>query len=103
MFVFPAHYWLCGSDSYLCFMFSTPITAVCTHPTHPHLVLCLIGAVSLCSANNSIYPVHDDAKDKENELGMSRIGDEGRHLVGPSDLKEEAELRAKEAIEQFED
>ena len=47
--------------------------------------------------------MHDDAKDKEIELGMSRIGDEGRHLVGPSDLKEEAELRAKEAIEQFED
>ena len=49
--------------------------------------------------------MHDDAKDKEFELEMSWIGDEteGRHLAVPNDLKEEAERRAKEAIEQFED
>jgi 20S proteasome subunit alpha 7 len=54
---------------------------------------------------HSIYLVHDDAKDKEFELEMSWIGDEteGRHLAVPNDLKEEAERRAKEAIEQFED
>lgn len=55
--------------------------------------------------DDSIYLVHDDAKDKEFELEMSWIGDEteGQHLPVPNDLKEEAERRAKEAIEQFED
>lgn len=53
----------------------------------------------------SIYLVHDDAKDKEFELEMSWIGDEtgGQHLAVPDDLKEEAERKAKEAIEQFDD
>jgi 20S proteasome subunit alpha 7 len=49
--------------------------------------------------------VHDDAKDKEFELEMSWIGDEtqGRHLPVPKDLKDEAERKGREAIEQFED
>ncbi|KAF8504219.1 20S proteasome subunit [Gautieria morchelliformis] len=60
---------------------------------------------AVMEAARIIYLVHDDAKDKEFELEMSWIGDEteGRHLAVPSDLKEEAERRAKEAIEQFED
>jgi hypothetical protein len=87
-------------------MFSTSITAVCTHPEHPHPVPFHTGAVLLLGRQcHSIYLVHDDAKDKEFELEMSWIGDEteGRHLAVPSDLKEEAERRAKEAIEQFEE
>jgi 20S proteasome subunit alpha 7 len=53
---------------------------------------------------NSIYLVHDDAKEKEFELEMSWIGDEtnGLHLPVPKDLMEEAEAKAKAALETFE-
>ncbi|KAI0053096.1 20S proteasome subunit [Auriscalpium vulgare] len=51
-----------------------------------------------------IYLVHDDAKEKEFELEMSWIGDEtnGRHVPVPKDLLDEAEQKAKEALENFE-
>lgn len=44
-------------------------------------------------------------KDKEFELEMSWIGSEtqGRHLSVPKELKDEAEQRAREALEQFDD
>jgi len=50
-----------------------------------------------------IHLVHDDAKEKEFELEMSWIGDEsnGRHLPVPRDLFEEADRKAKEALENF--
>jgi len=53
---------------------------------------------------DSIYLVHDDAKEKEFELEMSWIGDEtkGLHLPVPKDLMEEAEAKAKAALETFE-
>ncbi|KAI0306968.1 20S proteasome subunit [Multifurca ochricompacta] len=51
-----------------------------------------------------IHLVHDDAKEKEFELEMSWIGDEtnGRHVPVPQDLFEEADRKAKEALENFE-
>ncbi|KAF8264939.1 20S proteasome subunit [Lactarius quietus] len=51
-----------------------------------------------------IHLVHDDAKEKEFELEMSWIGDEtnGRHVPVPRDLFEEADRKAKEALENFE-
>jgi len=51
-----------------------------------------------------IYLVHDDAKEKDFELEMSWIGDEtnGLHLPVPSDLMEEAQAKAKAALETFE-
>ncbi|KAI0068933.1 20S proteasome subunit [Artomyces pyxidatus] len=51
-----------------------------------------------------IYLVHDDAKEKEFELEMSWIGDEtnGLHVPVPKDLHDEAEQRAKDALENFE-
>ncbi|KAI0265177.1 20S proteasome subunit [Gloeopeniophorella convolvens] len=51
-----------------------------------------------------IHLVHDDAKEKEFELEMTWIGDEtkGRHLPVPQDLFEEADRKAKEALENFE-
>ncbi|KIJ37459.1 hypothetical protein M422DRAFT_231860 [Sphaerobolus stellatus SS14] len=60
---------------------------------------------AVMEAARIIYLVHDDAKDKEFELEMSWIGDEtqGRHLAVPDDLKKEAEQKAKDALEQFED
>ncbi|KAF8528786.1 20S proteasome subunit [Hysterangium stoloniferum] len=60
---------------------------------------------AVMEAARIIYLVHDDAKDKEFELEMSWIGDEtqGLHLAVPNDLKEEAERKGREAIEQFED
>ena len=50
----------------------------------------------------SIYLVHDDAE-KAFELEMSWIGDEtdGRHLPVPKGLLEEAEQKAKAALENF--
>ncbi|KAI0796550.1 20S proteasome subunit [Abortiporus biennis] len=50
-----------------------------------------------------IYLVHDDAKEKEFELEMSWIGDEsgGIHLPVPKDLHQEAEQKAKDALENF--
>ncbi|KAH9179468.1 20S proteasome subunit [Lactarius sanguifluus] len=51
-----------------------------------------------------IHLVHDDAKEKEFELELSWIGDEtnGRHVPVPRDLFEEADRKAKEALENFE-
>lgn len=51
----------------------------------------------------SIYLVHDDAKEKEFELEMTWIGDEtnGLHLPVPKDLLDEAEQKAKAALENF--
>jgi len=51
-----------------------------------------------------IHLVHDDAKEKEFELELSWIGDEtnGRHVPVPKDLFEEADRKAKEALENFE-
>ena len=53
---------------------------------------------------SSIYLVHDDAKEKEFELEMSGIGDEtgGRHVPVPQDLFDEADRKAREALETFE-
>lgn len=53
---------------------------------------------------HSIHLVHDDHKEKEFELEMSWIGDEtgGRHLPVPKDLFEEADRKAREALENFE-
>ena len=51
-----------------------------------------------------IYLVHDDTKEKDFELEMSWIGDEtkGLHQPVPRDLHEEAEQKAKAALENFE-
>ncbi|KII94673.1 hypothetical protein PLICRDRAFT_127781 [Plicaturopsis crispa FD-325 SS-3] len=51
-----------------------------------------------------IYLVHDDAKEKEFELELSWIGAETNnlHLPVPQDLFEEANRKAKEALETFE-
>jgi len=51
-----------------------------------------------------IHLVHDDAKEKDFELELSWIGDEtnGLHLPVPKDLFEEADTKAKEALENFE-
>ena len=47
--------------------------------------------------------VHDDAKEKEFELEMSWIGGEtdGVHLPVPKELFDEAESKAKAALENF--
>jgi len=51
-----------------------------------------------------IYLVHEDAKEKEFELEMSWIGQEsnGVHLQVPKDLQQDAEAKAKAALETFE-
>lgn len=51
----------------------------------------------------SIYLVHDDAKEKDFELEMSWIGAEsgGLHVSVPKDLFDEAEAKAKAALENF--
>ncbi|TFY72745.1 hypothetical protein EVG20_g279 [Dentipellis fragilis] len=51
-----------------------------------------------------IYLVHDDTKEKEFELELSWVSPEteGRHVPVPADLLEEAERKAKEALETFE-
>ncbi|KZP24686.1 20S proteasome subunit [Athelia psychrophila] len=51
-----------------------------------------------------IYLVHDDAKEKDFELEMSWIGDEtkGLHVPVPKDLLDEADAKAKAALETFE-
>ncbi|THH33579.1 hypothetical protein EUX98_g535 [Antrodiella citrinella] len=51
-----------------------------------------------------IHLVHDDAKEKDFELELSWIGDEtnGLHLPVPKDIFEEADTKAKEALENFE-
>ncbi|KAF9469036.1 20S proteasome subunit [Collybia nuda] len=50
-----------------------------------------------------IYLVHEDVKEKEFELEMSWIGEEtnGVHLPVPKELMEEAEAKAKAALENF--
>ena len=52
----------------------------------------------------SIYLVHDDAKEKEFELEMTWVGDEskGLHEPVPNDLFDDAEKKAKDALESFE-
>ncbi|KAK0230683.1 20S proteasome subunit [Armillaria fumosa] len=59
---------------------------------------------AVLDAARIIYLVHDDAKEKEFELEMSWIGDEtnGLHLPVPKDLFDDAEKKAKEALETFE-
>ncbi|THH13924.1 hypothetical protein EW146_g6351 [Bondarzewia mesenterica] len=59
---------------------------------------------AVMEAARIIYLVHDDSKEKEFELEMSWIGDEsgGQHVPVPKDLLEEAERKAKEALETFE-
>ncbi|KAJ3488764.1 hypothetical protein NLI96_g2623 [Meripilus lineatus] len=59
---------------------------------------------AVIEAARIIYLVHDDNKEKEFELEMSWIGDEtdGIHLPVPKDLLEEAEQKAKDALENFE-
>ena len=53
----------------------------------------------------SIHLVHDDAKEKEFELEMSWIGPEtnGLHLPVPKDLFEEADRKAREALEDYDE
>ena len=48
--------------------------------------------------------VHDDAKEKEFELEMTWVGDEskGLHEPVPKDLFDDAEKKAKDALESFE-
>ncbi|KAF7790888.1 hypothetical protein EIP86_001846 [Pleurotus ostreatoroseus] len=59
---------------------------------------------AVAEAARIIYLVHDDAKEKDFELEMSWIGDEtgGLHLPVPKDLHDEAEQKAKAALETFE-
>jgi len=58
---------------------------------------------AVIEAARIIYLVHDDAKEKEFELEMTWIGDEtnGLHLPVPKDLLDEAEQKAKAALENF--
>ena len=53
--------------------------------------------------SDSIYLVHEDAKEKDFELEMSWVGPEsgGVHLPVPKELKDEAEQRAKASLENF--
>lgn len=50
--------------------------------------------------NNSIYNVHDDAKDKEFELELSWVCEEskGFHQFVPKEIADEAEALAKAAL-----
>jgi len=59
---------------------------------------------AVIEAARIIYIVHEDAKEKEFELEMTWIGDEtnGFHLPVPEDLQQEAEAKAKAALETFE-
>ena len=52
----------------------------------------------------SIHLVHEDNKEKEFELEMSWMGEEtqGIFLTVPKDLHQEAEEKAKAALENFE-
>ncbi|KAF9557242.1 20S proteasome subunit [Agrocybe pediades] len=60
---------------------------------------------AVMEAARIIYVVHEDAKDKEFELEISWIGPESNnlHVHVPKDLFQEAESKAKEALETFED
>ncbi|TFK43371.1 20S proteasome subunit [Crucibulum laeve] len=59
---------------------------------------------AVIEAARIIYLVHDDAKEKDFELEMSWIGDDsgGLHVPVPKDLFDEAEAKAKAALENFE-
>ncbi|KAI0033775.1 20S proteasome subunit [Vararia minispora EC-137] len=59
---------------------------------------------AVIEAARIIYLVHDDAKEKDFELEMTWIGNEtgGQHEPVPKDLFDEAERKAKEALESFE-
>jgi len=59
---------------------------------------------AVLEAARIIHLVHDDAKEKEFELEMSWIGDEtgGLFKPVPQDLFDEADRKAKEALENFE-
>lgn len=59
---------------------------------------------AVIEAARIIYLVHDDAKEKEFELEMSWIGPESNnlHVHVPKDLFDEAEAKAKAALETFE-
>jgi len=59
---------------------------------------------AVLEAARIIYLVHDDAKEKEFELEMTWAGDEtgGKHEPVPKDLFDEAEQKAKDALESFE-
>lgn len=52
--------------------------------------------------DNSIYLVHDDAKDKDFELEVTWIGEESgfQHQQVPKDLLADAEVKAKAAMEE---
>jgi len=58
---------------------------------------------AVIEAARIIYLVHDDAKEKDFELEMSWIGAEsgGLHVSVPKDLFDEAEAKAKAALENF--
>ncbi|KAF8914079.1 20S proteasome subunit [Gymnopilus junonius] len=60
--------------------------------------------LSELSVRKHIYLVHDDAKEKEFELEMSWIGPESNylHVHVPKGLADEAEAKAKAALETFE-
>jgi len=60
---------------------------------------------AVLEAARIIYVVHEDAKDKEFELEVSWIGPESNylHVQVPRDLLAEAEGKAKEAVETFDD
>ena len=49
---------------------------------------------------DSIYTVHDEAKDKDFELEMSWVSSDsnGRHAPVPKDLQADAERKAKDAL-----
>jgi len=59
---------------------------------------------AVLEAARIVYLVHEDAKEKEFELEMCWIGDEtnGLLLPVPKDLHDEAEQKAKDAVENFE-
>jgi 20S proteasome subunit alpha 7 len=54
--------------------------------------------------DSSIHLVHEDTKEKDFELEMTWVCEEsgGLHLPVPTDLKEEAEQKAKAVVENFE-
>lgn len=71
----------------------------CMYP--PQMIFTMIPNTN---STYSIYLVHDDAKEKEFELEMSWISTEsgGHHVAVPQDLFDEAEAKAKAALENFE-
>ncbi|TFK76065.1 20S proteasome subunit [Pluteus cervinus] len=59
---------------------------------------------AVLEAARIIYVVHDDAKEKDFELEISWVGEEtnGLHVLVPKDLLDEANAKAKAALETFE-